>query len=210
MTPRLYHLPNCPHCRKVRLALSIEGIAHELVEVDPHDRREIVRITGQPRVPVLLSETGEAWAGSATILERLSGRDGSRLLPAGRRDQTFSWILVDRANAVLDPLAACLLSGRDADGHTLDRAAVETAERRLAEEIDALEGLLERGPYLFGLHPTVADIAVHAFLGLLPPRFSATWSTEAPRIAGWSRRMEAAAGSVAPTRSSTPGNEPAG
>jgi glutathione S-transferase len=174
------------------LALAIEEIAHDLIEVATDDRGEIERLTGQRLVPVLVDGAGVARSESTKILEHLALREGSDLLPPGRRDQALSWILVDRTNALLGPLVACLRSGRDADGHALSGIAAHAAERRLADELTHLEGLLERGPYLFGPRPTVADIAIHAFLGLLPPRFGTAWAADSPRIAAWFERVATA------------------
>ena len=53
---RLYHRWKCPWCAAVRQAIENAGLEVELVEVPypREERHEVVRISGQARVPVLV------------------------------------------------------------------------------------------------------------------------------------------------------------
>ena len=55
----LYHLDASAACEKVRLALEIEGIAYESLPVGEGDRPELLRISGQDEVPVLIEADGD-------------------------------------------------------------------------------------------------------------------------------------------------------
>jgi glutathione S-transferase len=57
-----------------------------------------------------------------------------------------------------------------------------------------MEGILERGPFLFGERPTVADVAAHAFLNRLPRGERDTVIVDYPRVSGWFDRVLDAAG----------------
>ena len=114
---------------------------------------------------------------------------GSRLLPPGRRDQTLTWVLVDRADVFLSPICEALTRRADSDGSPLSDDDLRVLRRRLEDELAVIEGILERGPYLFGDHATVADIATHAFLNRLPTEEVVPLIGEYPRLTGWYDRM---------------------
>lgn len=54
--PRLYHRWKCPWCAAARQGIGNVGTAVTLVEVprDREDRREVLAISGQSRIPVLV------------------------------------------------------------------------------------------------------------------------------------------------------------
>lgn len=53
---KLYNLEHCPYCRRVREKLAELGLQYEKIEVprDKAERHEIVQVSGQPSVPVLV------------------------------------------------------------------------------------------------------------------------------------------------------------
>lgn len=52
---RLYHVPLCPYCRKIRLILREKGLAFELVEVQPWEKKdEFLRLNQASEAPVLV------------------------------------------------------------------------------------------------------------------------------------------------------------
>jgi len=185
----LYHLNECPFCEKVRLAFGLERIDYQSLVIDPQDRGEVQKISGQPLVPVMVDNDGTVIVESNRILRHLAAIHDSRLLPPGRRDQTLTWVLVDRADAILSPICRRLTRRVDDDASPLSDDDLRVLRRRLADELAVIEGILERGPYLFGDHPTVADIATHAFLNRLPTEEVVSLIGEYPRLTGWYDRM---------------------
>lgn len=185
----LYHLNECPFCEKVRLAFGLERIDYESLVIDPGDRSEVEKISGQPLVPVMIDVDGTVIVESNRILRHLAATEKSRLLPPGRRDQTLTWVLVDRADVILSPICKRLTRRVDDDGSPLSDDDLRVLRRRLEDELAVIEGILERGPYLFGDHPTVADIATHAFLNRLPTEEVVPLIGEFPRLTGWYDRM---------------------
>jgi glutathione S-transferase len=158
----LWHCGACADCGKVRMALALEGLPCREVQQDQdHDGLPALR-TGTERV-----EHANA------ILRTLAARPGSRLLPQSRRDQALTWVLVERADAVLGPL--------------------EDAPDRLDAELAVLDGLLDRGPYLFGDHPTVADVAVHAHLHRVERTMGRPLPHFRERVEAWFRRLSTSA-----------------
>jgi glutathione S-transferase len=185
----LYHLNECPYCEKVRLALGLERIAYESLVIEPQDRDEVQKISGQSLVPVLVDIDGTVIIESNRILRHLATMPKSRLLPSSRRDQTLTWVLVDRADVILSPICKRLTLRVDDDESPLSDDDLRVLRRRLEDELAVIEGILERGPYLFGDHPTVADIATHAFLNRLPTEEVVPMIGDYPRLTGWYDRM---------------------
>lgn len=185
----LYHLRECPYCEKVRLALGLERIDYESLVIEPPDRGEVEKISGQSLVPVMVDNDGTVLVESNRILRHLATMPTSRLLPPSRRDQSLTWVLVDRADVILSPICQRLTRRADDDGSPLSDDDLRVLRRRLEDELAVIEGILERGPYLFGDHPTVADIATHAFLNRLPTEEVVPLIGEYPRLTGWYDRM---------------------
>ena len=51
---KLYQFENCPYCEKTRLALEEKGLPYQKIEVPYHRREEVVRLSGQNLVPVIV------------------------------------------------------------------------------------------------------------------------------------------------------------
>jgi glutathione S-transferase len=197
MPRKLYHIDSCPFCEKVRLALALEGLEYDSCLIDPNDRSEVQRVSGQGKVPVLVEEDGTVILESNRIMQRLVSAAGSALVPSSRRDQALTWVLVDRADALLAPICYRLGRGRDPDGNELSDEDLNVLRRRLREELAVMEGILERGPFLFGDRATVADVAAHAFLNRLPDAELEPLMSGLDRAAGWYERVAKAATSGA-------------
>ena len=58
MTPKLFHLPGCPFCVKVRREAQRLGLALELVDISqvPAARQLLLQERGRATVPVLVTE----------------------------------------------------------------------------------------------------------------------------------------------------------
>ncbi|MGD0074644.1 MAG: glutathione S-transferase family protein [Candidatus Binataceae bacterium] len=70
MKPKLYQFFHSPFCAKVRKILEYKGVDFETVEVDYLDRRELLEVSDQLTVPVLLAD-GDVTINSDRIAERL-------------------------------------------------------------------------------------------------------------------------------------------
>jgi glutathione S-transferase len=189
----LYHLDHCANCEKARLALAIDGVTYESVVIDSSDLSAVKKASGQEEVPVLVLDDGTVLQEANRILKYLSRREGSKLLPDSRRDQALTWVLVAHADRIVSPLVTRLVTRRDPEGRSLSNDDLRVIERRFGGEITVIEGLLERGEFLFGSRPTLADVAMHAYLNRLPRLADIRLPAEALRVAAWYERMEKAA-----------------
>ncbi len=53
---KLYNLEHCPYCRRVREKLSELNLEYEKIDVprEKSERQEVIAVSGQPSVPVLV------------------------------------------------------------------------------------------------------------------------------------------------------------
>ena len=161
MTLRLYAIPFSTNVERVALALGLKGAAVETVLVDPDDRAPVVRVSGQPLVPVLVDDA-HVVSDSTAILEYLDRRLPDRpLYPLDRARRAEVEIFVDwfdrvwkrPPNLIADELAR----------PTPDDAVVERLGAELRRHLDRFEALLDGRDFLFG-DVGAADCAAFPFL----------------------------------------------
>jgi glutathione S-transferase len=161
VTPRVWRIPFSTNVERVALALGHKGIAVEWVDVDPADRSEVERLSGQPLVPVLELD-GRILADSTAIIEELERlQPEPRLYPVERARRAEIEVFVDWFNRVWkrppNELEAEL--GKAAP----DRETAERLGGEIAAALDRFEALLGDRDYLFGDFG-VADCIAFPFL----------------------------------------------
>ena len=162
---RVYRVPRSTNVERVALAAALKGVAVDWVDVDPADRSELVRVSGQPLAPVLIAGTGaaaEVVPDSPRILRWLEQRyPQPPLLPADPAARTEVKIFCDWFNRVwkVPPNAIDAELGKDAP----DLAAIAGWSADLRRALDLFEGLLTGRDYLFGTL-SLADVTAFPFL----------------------------------------------
>lgn len=191
MALRLYHLEACPFCEKVRLALRRMGLDYEGIAIDPGNRGEVERISGQRLVPVLCDEDRTV-PDSTRILRYAIARYGERgILPAGAANQALTWIVEDYADEVLGPLIYAVLNGRTLAGAVVDPPARKELEKHLETQFRNLEQLFSERRFAFGEAPGLADMALFAFLSRLVRQGGREISSGFPHLKAWYSRVDA-------------------
>ncbi len=197
---RLYSVPISTNVERVTLALAHKGLSVEHVEVPYDDRSEIVRISGQELVPVLVAD-GEVVADSTAILEWLEDRfPEPPLFPGERARRAEAAVFVDWFNRVWKRAPNAIAD--DLEGGAPDPEVVARHVVELRGSLDVFEALLDGRDYLLGDELSVADCAAFPFLkfGLLwteddPYVFHAVLRDNLrpdahPRVAAWIRRVD--------------------
>ena len=165
---RLYRIPFSTNVERVALALAHKEVDVEWVDIDPEDRSEVVRVSGQELVPVLVA--GECvLTDSPVILEYLEERFPERPLypddPARRAElRTF----IDWFNRVWKRPPNLLVTEELKAEPDPDRIA-ELAQR-IADALPLFEDLLAGRDYLFGDELSAADVVAFPFL-----KYAALW-----------------------------------
>jgi glutathione S-transferase len=163
---RVYRVPHSTNVARVALAAALKGVAIEWVDVDPDDRSELVRISGQPLVPVLVAGGGgggaEVVTDSPAILRWLEQHFPlPPLLPADPAARAEVEIFCDWFNRVWKrpPNAIDAELGKAAP----DEAAIAGWSAELRGALGLFEGLLGGRNFLFGAL-SLADITAFPFL----------------------------------------------
>ena len=164
---RLYRIPFSTNVERVALALAHKqlgdiGVEVEWVDVDPEDRSEVVRVSGQELVPVLV-EGERVLTDSPVILEYLEERFPERpLYPADPARRAELRTFVDWFNRVWKRPPNLLVAEELKAEPDPDRIA-ELAHR-IADALPLFEDLLAGRDYLFGDELSAADVIAFPFL----------------------------------------------
>ena len=199
---RLYRIPFSTNVERVALALARKGIGVEYVEVEPDDRSDVVRISGQELVPVLVD--GErVLSDSPAILDYLEERfPEPPLYPADPARRAELRTFLDWFNVVWKR-PPNLIAAEEAKPEP-DRGRIAALEGRIEGALPRFEELLAGRDYLFGEELTVADVTAFPFL-----KYAVVWEEgddhrfheilrdamqlggRYPRLEAWIRRIDA-------------------
>ena len=150
---RLWEIAFSTNVERVTLALAHKGLAVEHVTVDPHDRGEVMRVSGQELVPVLEHE-GAIVFDSERILRYLESLfPEPPLWPADDARRAEVDVFVDWFNKVWKRPPNLIDGGEDASAHG----------PQITASLDLFESLLNERDFLFGDFG-IADVVAFPFL----------------------------------------------
>jgi glutathione S-transferase len=158
---KIWRIPYSTNVERVALALGHKGLSAAWVDVDPSDRGEVERLSGQPLVPVLELD-GRVIADSTAIIEELERlHPDPPLYPADAARRAEVEIFVDWFNRVWKGPPNQL------EAELTKPEPDPTEAARLGGEVTAalsrFEALLDGRDYLFGEFG-VADCIAFPFL----------------------------------------------
>lgn len=184
--PVLYSFRRCPYAIRARLALAHAGLACELREIRLRDKPQAL-LAASPKgtVPVLVLEDGRVIDQSLDVmLHALRASDpGGWLAPTqGALDDMLA--LVERNDGFFK---------RALDGCKYpERYTAEAARQAQADAQAWLAGLEEQlaaTGYLFGQHPSLADMALRPFVRQYARIDEARWRAQPwPHLQAWLQR----------------------
>ena len=161
----LYDSAVSGNCYKVRLLLTMQGIAFERREVDVVERSGRLELLGalNPalRVPTLVLDDGEPLAESNAILCYLA--EGTPLLGADRleRARVLQWLFFEQYSH--EPYIAVVRFWVCFAADPPAAAAIEARRRGGYAALDAMERHLASRAFLVGERFTIADIGLYAY-----------------------------------------------
>ena len=158
---RVWVIPFSTNVERVSLALAHKGLEATAVEVDPADRAEVVRVSGQELVPVADFD-GQIVADSPAILRRVEElHPDPPLWPADPTRRAELDVFVDWFNRVWKVAPNAIAAAIEGGG---DRAAIEPHAAEMSAALALFESLLGERPYLFGDTLSAADCTAFPFL----------------------------------------------
>jgi glutathione S-transferase len=199
---RLYRIPFSTNVERVELALAHKGIEVEHVDVDPADRSEVVRVSGQDLVPVLV-DGDRVLSDSPVILEYLEERfPEPPLYPSEPARRAEVRLFLDWFN-LLWKRPPNLIVAEEGKPEP-DRERIAELEGRIAGSLTVFEDLLDGRDFLFGHELSVADVTAFPFLKYAvlwtegdPDRFhevlrdTLRLDGRYPRVDAWVHRIDA-------------------
>lgn len=202
---KLYQFAYSPYAAKVRKVLELKRLPHEVIEVPYLDRREVVRLSNQVVLPMLV-DGDRAIADSPAITAYLDERYAPNLRPGvaaaieSWADSTFEDVAFRIASPAVEPKVAALNGGRD-DARAMYRYVKERKfgvgcidawardQTQLTAKLRALATMLRPDSFLLGDEPTLADAAVYGNLFMLEWAMPGWVARELPHLAEWYARI---------------------
>ena len=163
--PTLHDYAASANCLKVRVLFGLLGRDYRRVAVDIFDGGTLTAAYGElnplRETPVLVTGDGEVVTQSNAILWFLA--EGTPFLPADAlsRARVVQWLLFEQERVMpgIGNPRFRLLTGRAA----LDPAGVAARQETGREALAILAAELASRPFLVGVAPTIADLAVYGY-----------------------------------------------
>jgi glutathione S-transferase len=159
---RVYRVPFSTNVERVALAAAHKGVELEYLDVPYDDRTEVVRVSGQELVPVLVN--GElVLADSPAILDHLEERfPEPPLYPADAARRAEVRVFVDWFNRVWKRPPNLIYVEQTKPNP--DREKIAALTTRITDALPLFEDLLHGRDFLFGERLTMADVVAFPFL----------------------------------------------
>lgn len=159
---RVWVIPFSTNVERISLALGHKRLAAEIIEVDPADRAEVVRVSGQDLVPVAELD-GEVVTDSTAILRRFDElQPEPALWPAEPSHRSGVDIFVEWFNRVWKVAPNAIAT--ELEGDAPDSARIDGLAAEMAWALKLFEGLLSGSDYLLGDALTAGDCVAFPFL----------------------------------------------
>lgn len=184
--PILYSFRRCPYAMRARLALAHAGLACELREINLRNKPQAL-LDASPKgtVPVLVLQDGTVIEQSLEImLHALRSQDPDGWLAPTQGDLQAMLALIARNDSFFkQALDRCKYPER------YDAEAVNQAQTDALTWLAALDEQLADTGYLFGLNPSLADMALRPFVRQFARIDEAQWAEQPwPHLQDWLQR----------------------
>jgi glutathione S-transferase len=177
--------PASPYARKVRIAISVLGLAGkiEVRDTDLNDPADSIRQQNPlGKVPALILEDGTAYYDSRVIVEYLDHlAGGGRIIPREPKARFDALRLQALCDGILDACLLLVYEGRYRPADKLVQSWVDRQEGKVARGLAALEA----APPKLDPVSDVGQIALACALGYRDLRFAGTWRKDHPRLVAW-------------------------
>jgi glutathione S-transferase len=183
--------PASPFARKVRIAISLLGLADK-IEIaatnldDPADSLRVQNPIG--KIPVLVLDDGTTYYDSRVILEyidHLAG--GGRIIPREPTARFEALRLHALCDGIMEASLMLVYEGRYRPADKQVQSWIDRQNDKVARGMKALEA---EPPQLTSV-PDVGQIALACLLGYRDLRFAGTWRQEYPKLLAWHDKFAA-------------------
>ena len=177
--------PSSPFGRKVRLAISVLGLDHD-VKIEPADTTDVNDSVRKQnplgKIPVLIAEDGTAYYDSRVILDYLDDRaGGGKIVPRDAKARLAALRLQALCDGLLDASILTVYETRWRKAETHEPKWLEHQAGKVARALAALEA----APPPIDAPPTVGQITLACALGYRDFRFNGSWRSGYPKLVAW-------------------------
>ena len=189
-----------PFVRKVRITVSMKGIADKVEFVDPQSdsKRNAELRASNPlqKIPAARLDDGTMIFDSHVICEHLDTLAPTPcLFPAAGIERVKSLTLASLADGIME---AAVLVVYESRFRPEEKRHQEWVDRQQAK-VDAGLTYLERNIPDWKTHPDYGHVTLACALGFLDIRQAGTWREKHPKLVAWLGRFEAAVPAFAAT-----------
>ena len=192
--------PASPFGRKVRIAISLLGLADkiEVRETDLNDPADSIRVQNPlGKVPALIVDDGTVYYDSRVILEYLDHLAGGGRIILREPKARFAAL---RLQALCDGICDASLLQIYEDRYRPAEKRVQSWVDRQAEKVARGLAALEAAPPKLDPVPDVGQIALACVLGYRDLRFDGSWRKDHPRLVAWLDKFTAQVPAFAQTK----------
>ncbi len=192
--------PSSPFARKVRIAMSMLGLADKIDvrETDLNDPGDPIRAQNPlGKVPALVLDDGTVYYDSRVILEILDHlAGGGRIIPREPTARFAALRLQALCDGILDAAVLIVYEDRYRPADKKVQAWVDRQTDKIARGLAALEA----APPALDAVPDVGQIALACVLGYGDLRFCGNWRKGHPRLVAWHDKFAAQVPAFAATK----------
>ncbi len=160
---RFYGFHLSTNVERVALARAHKGLRGEKIKIDPADRTEVRRVSGQDLVPVLVDDDGTVVFDSMDIVRHLEKRHPDKpLYPRDPARRAEMFVFIDWFNRVWKRPPNDMEA--EMKKPNPDKERIENLSRAMAHALYLFDGMLTGRKHIMGDEFSAADCAAFPFL----------------------------------------------
>lgn len=185
--PKILYSPASPYSAKVRMSAAYAGIKFDSVVVDANaEPADLIAANPLGKIPVLVTDDGEAVFDSRVITQYLNRESKNRLFPRNPAKRTEA----ERLEALVDGICDCLLAHvyerRFRPEEKIHQEWLDKQWKKVTRALDHLNANPPKLPKAI----TPGQIALRALLGYLSLRFEGKWEKGRAKLKRWTSRFD--------------------
>lgn len=184
---KLLYSPPSPYSAKVRMAAAYAGVNLDYVVTDTNaEPEELIGSNPLGKIPVLITDEGEAVYDSRAITQYLNRLSKNALFPRNPEKRTEAERLEALADGMCDCLLAHVYERRSRPEEKIHQPWLDKQWKKVSRALD----LLNAEPPKLPKKITAGHIALRAAIGYLDLRFAGQWERGRTKLKRWARRFD--------------------
>ncbi len=185
--PKILFAGPSPFSAKVLMAAVVAGIECEPVTVDTAAAPDVLTASNPlGKIPVLITDAGEAIFDSRGITHWLDRQSKGRLYPRNGDKRTEAEVLEALGDGLGDVLIAHVYERRQRPAEKVHQPWLDKQWSKAERALDRLNA----APPRLTKRPNAGHLSIRAVLGYLDLRFPGQWEKGRPKLKRWARSFD--------------------